>query len=64
MEFLGPMGNVKWPSKSKVWKYMDMAKFLYLLENRKIYFSKVSKFDDPFEGVVGQETRRNAKKFI
>ncbi len=61
MEFLGPMGNVKWPLRSKVWKYMNIAKFLYLLKSHKLYFSKVTKFDDPFEGVVGEATRRYRK---
>lgn len=29
---------------------MDFAKFIYLLENKKLFFARVDKFKDPFEG--------------
>ena len=34
-----------------IWRYMDFAKFIYLLENKKLFFARVDKFvDDQFEG--------------
>lgn len=33
-----------------IWRYMDFAKFNYLLENKKLFFARVDKFDDQFEG--------------
>lgn len=38
-------------SKSKVWRYMDVAKFVSLLTTRSLYFACPStQFQDPFEG--------------
>lgn len=34
----------------KVWKYMDFTKFVSLIDSRRLYFTRVDKFDDPFEG--------------
>ena len=33
-----------------LWRYMDMAKFLSLLETQSLYFANLSSFEDPFEG--------------
>lgn len=39
------------PSDDTVlWRYMDLAKFLALLDSSCLYFSNISAFDDPFEG--------------
>jgi hypothetical protein len=37
-------GNVK------IWRYIDIVKFLSLLEKRALYFSRVDLLGDPFEG--------------
>lgn len=29
---------------------MDISKFIFILANRKIFFSPIDKFDDPYEG--------------
>jgi hypothetical protein len=34
-----------------LWKYLDLYKFLYLVQTNKIYFSRLDKFDDPLEGL-------------
>jgi hypothetical protein len=34
----------------KVWRYMDFTKFVSLLDSQQLYFTRVDKFDDPFEG--------------
>jgi len=34
----------------KVWRYMDFTKFVSLIESYCLYFTRVDKFDDPFEG--------------
>lgn len=36
--------------KVKVWKYMDFTKLVSLIDSRRLYFTRVDKFDDPFEG--------------
>lgn len=33
----------------KIWRYMDLAKFISLVSTKSIYFSNISKFDDPYE---------------
>lgn len=33
-----------------LWRYMDYAKFMQLLNQRSLYFCGASKFEDPFEG--------------
>ncbi|WP_139892846.1 DUF2971 domain-containing protein [Bacillus sp. D386] len=33
-----------------LWKYMSLSKFIALLENGSIYFSKPAAFEDPYEG--------------
>lgn len=40
-----------------LWRYMDLAKFLLLLEEKTLFFSRADKFDDPFEGASGLATR-------
>lgn len=32
-----------------IWKYMDLSKFLYLIINKKLYFSRLDQFEDVFE---------------
>lgn len=39
---------------SKIQRYMDLPKFLHLLENSKLFLSKISNFDDQLEGGLTQ----------
>ena len=39
--------------EDKLWRYMDMAKFISLLSTESLYFSPAESFDDPFEGAKG-----------
>jgi hypothetical protein len=34
----------------KIWRYMDVVKFLALLNSNALYFSRADKLGDPFEG--------------
>lgn len=36
----------------KIWKYMDLAKFVSLLTTKSLYFACPSQFNDPYEGCV------------
>lgn len=38
----------------KIWRYMDVGKFLSLLHTQSLYFACPTEFDDPFEGFVPQ----------
>jgi hypothetical protein len=44
-----------------IWRYMSLAKFLWLLQNSALYFSRSDKMDDPFEGYF---TRRTIDKTV
>jgi hypothetical protein len=39
---------------SKIWRYMDLSKFLSLLENNSLFFTRSDKFQDPYEGTLNQ----------
>lgn len=39
--------------EDKLWRYMDLAKFISLLSTESLYFSPAESFDDPFEGAKG-----------
>lgn len=39
-------------SEIKIWKYMDLAKFIYMLITESLYFACPLKFNDPCEGLL------------
>lgn len=39
--------------KTRLWRYMDLAKFLSLLESNSLFFTRLDHFADPFEGALG-----------
>lgn len=34
----------------KLWRYMDLSKYLDLIQSRTLYFSRIDRLGDPFEG--------------
>lgn len=52
----------------RLWRYMSIPKFLFLLNERSLYFSRSDSFNDPYEGaatdldLLNQQNRR--KEFI
>lgn len=51
------------PEKSnKLWRFMDLSKFISLLSTRKLYFARLDQFEDPFEtakGIIEREKEWN-----
>lgn len=43
--------NIKVNKDDFLWKYMDVHKFLYLLNENKFYFTRMDLFEDPLEGL-------------
>jgi hypothetical protein len=39
------------PDNVRVWRYMDVGRFLFLIHHRAVYFSRPSEMLDPWEGV-------------
>ncbi len=45
--------NIKTPSDSKViWRFLDLWKFLDIIDNQKLYMSRIDQFEDKYEGRV------------
>lgn len=40
-------------STDKLWRYMDLGKFIHLISAKKLYFASADSFSDPFEGAKG-----------
>ena len=51
-------------SEIKIWKYMDLAKFIYMLITESLYFACPSKFIDPYEGYFPRSHIEAEKKEI
>ncbi len=51
------------PAKNNnlIWKYLDLHRFIYLLTEEKLFFTRLDKFQDPIEGIPTGLLRRNAK---
>lgn len=45
----------------KIWRYMDFAKFVSLLDNSSLYFSRSDVLGDPFEGTLPNRTIETVK---
>jgi hypothetical protein len=43
-----------------LWKYFDIHRFIYLITEQKLFFTRLDKFDDPFEGISTSFLRREA----
>ena len=43
---------------AKLWRYMDLAKFISLIGKKKLYFASLESFEDIFEGAKGIVNRR------
>lgn len=41
------------PPDTKLWRYQDFAKFVSLLDSKKLFFTRADSFDDPFECARG-----------
>lgn len=38
----------------KIWRFMDLPKFLSIIQSKTLYFARADQFEDPFEGARGQ----------
>jgi hypothetical protein len=51
----------KLTAKDYLWKYLDFHKFLYLILEKKLFFTRLDLLDDPFEGIT---TKSIKDKFL
>jgi hypothetical protein len=48
--------DIKTPNgNTSIWRYMGIEKFLYLITSRKLFFTRLSKMTDKYEGSVPEE---------
>lgn len=65
LQYAEPIGNkigchsVPTP-EAKLWRYMDLSKFLSLLEDSSIFFARIDHFQDTFEGALGSKKNEDA----
>ncbi len=45
--------GMKYPKDSKIWRYMDLAKYLNLIRTRSLYLPSLPKLEDEWEGATG-----------
>ena len=53
------LGHPSFPTPSDdtvIWRYMNLVKFMYLLETRNLYFCRADHLGDPFEGSLLKNT--------
>lgn len=48
--------------QAKLWRYMDLSKFLSLLEDSSLFFARIDHFQDSFEGSLGSKQNEDAWK--
>lgn len=44
---------------TRLWKFMDLSKFLSLIQRRELYFRRADCFSDPYEGALGIKRNEN-----
>jgi hypothetical protein len=50
MPYAGHANLITPDDHAVLWRYLDFAKFMDLIERRKLWFSRADKFEDPLEG--------------
>lgn len=47
---------------TKIWRFMDIQKFWSLLEKESLHFSRVTTFEDPFEGRIAEYNKKMGRE--
>jgi hypothetical protein len=50
--------SFKLPKNSEekmIWRYMDLPKFIDLIDRRALFFTKASRYPDPYEGTIPKD---------
>ena len=52
------------PDETKLWRYVDLSHFLWLLSQRSLYFANLTEFDDHWEGALPLGSIEGLKRFL
>jgi hypothetical protein len=50
--------------KIKVWRYMSLPRFIWMLQRRALYFARSDLMGDPFEGRYSRITAMSEHAFV
>lgn len=50
--------------KARVWRYMDLPKFIWLLKSSRLYMSRLDRLGDPYEGSLTSKTIEGIDLFL
>jgi hypothetical protein len=48
----------------KVWRYMDLAKFIWLLKEKRLFMARLDRLSDPYEGSLTAKTIQGIDVFL
>jgi len=48
----------------KIWRYMNFTKFISLIENKSLFFSRADKLGDPYEGSISMATNKRYYDYL
>lgn len=57
--FIQPPNNMV-----KIWRYMDLAKFVSLIQSRSLYLARLDKLADSYEGTITSRTADGINEFF
>jgi hypothetical protein len=52
------------PDHARIWRFMDIGKFLWLLSSSALYFCRLDRLRDPYEGVLTEITSAEYERHI
>jgi hypothetical protein len=58
------MPNVDADCDYTIWRYMDIVKLVDLFKTESLYFRRVDRFKDPFEGALGLRERKEFQEDV
>ena len=50
--------------KIQIWRYIDLPKFVSMLDKRALHFSNIQDVDDPYEGILPKADLEKIKQEI
>lgn len=48
----------------KIWRFLDFTKYVSLLDNQSLFFSSLTKLEDPYEGVLPKSNVEDQKRAL
>jgi hypothetical protein len=46
----------EYSEEKMIWRYMDLPKFISLIDKKSLFFTKASQFPDPYEGTIPKQS--------